>query len=80
MTPHEIRRLKLLRGARFSRRRDFLATVVGLWSTEGSTPYPSAYALRQYLDCRRALVSELGVEPATRTSRLRARILAGEAV
>jgi DNA-binding SARP family transcriptional activator len=38
------------------------------------------YALRQYLECRRALVSELGVEPAARTSRLQAHILAGEAV
>jgi DNA-binding SARP family transcriptional activator len=35
-------------------------------------------ALRQYLECRRALVDGLGVEPATSTSRLQARILAGE--
>jgi ATP/maltotriose-dependent transcriptional regulator MalT/DNA-binding SARP family transcriptional activator len=38
------------------------------------------YALRQYLECRRALISELGVEPAARTSRLQSRILAGEAI
>ena len=37
-------------------------------------------ALRQYLACRRALVEELGVEPAQATSRLQARILAGESV
>lgn len=37
-------------------------------------------ALRQYLECRRALVEELGVEPAEETSRLQARILAGEPV
>ncbi len=37
-------------------------------------------ALRQYLECRRALVDELGIEPATATSRLQARILAGEPV
>jgi len=38
------------------------------------------HALRQYLECRRALVAELGVEPAEETSRLQARVLAGEAV
>ena len=38
------------------------------------------YALRQYLECRRALIVELGVEPAARTSRLQSRILAGEAI
>lgn len=38
------------------------------------------YALRQYLECRRALVGELGMEPAASTSRLQARLLAGEAV
>jgi ATP/maltotriose-dependent transcriptional regulator MalT/DNA-binding SARP family transcriptional activator len=38
------------------------------------------HALRQYLECRRALVNGLGVEPAEATSRLQARILAGEAV
>jgi ATP/maltotriose-dependent transcriptional regulator MalT/DNA-binding SARP family transcriptional activator len=40
----------------------------------------TGHALRQYLECRRALVEELGVEPAEETSRLQARILAGEAV
>jgi DNA-binding SARP family transcriptional activator len=38
------------------------------------------HALRQYLECRRALVDALGVEPAAETSRLQAQILAGEAV
>ena len=38
------------------------------------------HALRQYLECRRALVDDLGVEPAEETARLQARILAGEAV
>jgi ATP/maltotriose-dependent transcriptional regulator MalT/DNA-binding SARP family transcriptional activator len=38
------------------------------------------HALRQYLECRRALVDALGVEPAEATSRLQARILAGETV
>jgi DNA-binding SARP family transcriptional activator len=37
-------------------------------------------ALRQFLECRRALVSELGVEPSAETSGLQARILAGEPV
>ena len=37
-------------------------------------------ALRQYLECRRALVDELGVEPAEATSRLQARVLTGEPV
>jgi ATP/maltotriose-dependent transcriptional regulator MalT/DNA-binding SARP family transcriptional activator len=40
----------------------------------------TSHALRQYLACRRALVDELGVEPAQATSRLHARILAGESV
>jgi DNA-binding SARP family transcriptional activator len=40
----------------------------------------TSHALRQYLECRRALVMELGVEPSLETSRLQARILAGEAV
>jgi DNA-binding SARP family transcriptional activator len=40
----------------------------------------TGHALRQYLECRRALVEHLGVEPAAETSRLQARILAGEAV
>jgi DNA-binding SARP family transcriptional activator len=38
------------------------------------------HALRQYMACRRALVEELGVEPSEETSRLQARILAGERV
>ena len=38
------------------------------------------HALRQFLECRRALVDGLGVEPAEATSRLQARILAGETV
>jgi len=37
-------------------------------------------ALRQFLECRRALVSDLGVEPSAETSALQARILAGEPV
>jgi ATP/maltotriose-dependent transcriptional regulator MalT/DNA-binding SARP family transcriptional activator len=37
-------------------------------------------ALRQYLECRRTLVEALGIEPAEATSRLQARILAGEPV
>jgi DNA-binding SARP family transcriptional activator len=40
----------------------------------------TGHALRQYLECRRALVDELGIEPADATSRLQARILAGESV
>ncbi len=38
----------------------------------------TGHALRQYLECRRALVEQLGVEPAAETSRLQARVLAGE--
>jgi DNA-binding SARP family transcriptional activator len=38
------------------------------------------HALRQYLECRRALVEGLGVEPSAVTSQLQARILAGENV
>jgi DNA-binding SARP family transcriptional activator len=38
------------------------------------------HALRQYLECRRVLVEDLGTEPAEETSRLQARILAGESV
>lgn len=34
-------------------------------------------ALRQYLECRRALVDELGVEPARETTELQSRVLAG---
>jgi DNA-binding SARP family transcriptional activator len=37
-------------------------------------------ALRQYLECRRALVSDLGVEPSAEASALQARILAGDPV
>jgi DNA-binding SARP family transcriptional activator len=37
-------------------------------------------ALRQFLECRRALVEQLGVEPASETARLQQRILAGEPV
>ena len=40
----------------------------------------TGHALRQYLECRRTLVETLGIEPAEATSRLQARILAGEAV
>jgi DNA-binding SARP family transcriptional activator/tetratricopeptide (TPR) repeat protein len=40
----------------------------------------TGHALRQFLACRRALVDALGIEPAEATSRLQARILAGEAV
>ncbi len=38
------------------------------------------YALRQYLECRRVLVEQLGVEPSEATSRLQAEILAGHPV
>ena len=38
------------------------------------------HALRQYLECRRALVDALGIEPSEVTAQLQARILAGEAV
>jgi len=38
------------------------------------------HALRQYLECRRALVEGLGIEPAVETSRLQELILAGEPV
>jgi DNA-binding SARP family transcriptional activator len=37
-------------------------------------------ALRQFLACRRALVEQLGVEPAIETARLQQRILAGDPV
>ena len=40
----------------------------------------TSHALRQYLECRRALVTELGVEPSAETSRLQARILAGDQI
>ncbi|HEU4975912.1 MAG TPA: BTAD domain-containing putative transcriptional regulator [Baekduia sp.] len=39
-----------------------------------------ARALRQYLECRRLLVDELGVEPSQETAELHRRILAGVAV
>jgi ATP/maltotriose-dependent transcriptional regulator MalT/DNA-binding SARP family transcriptional activator len=38
------------------------------------------HALRQFLECRRALVDSLGIEPAEATASLQARILAGERV
>jgi DNA-binding SARP family transcriptional activator len=38
------------------------------------------HALRQYLECRRVLVEQLGIEPATETSHLQERILAGDTV
>jgi DNA-binding SARP family transcriptional activator len=38
------------------------------------------HALRQYLACRRALVDQLGIEPAEETTALQRRVLAGEAV
>jgi ATP/maltotriose-dependent transcriptional regulator MalT/DNA-binding SARP family transcriptional activator len=37
----------------------------------------TGHALRQYLECRRLLVEELGVEPSGETRELHARILAG---
>ncbi|MBI5104136.1 MAG: winged helix-turn-helix domain-containing protein, partial [Solirubrobacterales bacterium] len=37
----------------------------------------TSHALRQYLECRRALVVELGVEPSAETAALQAGILAG---
>ena len=40
----------------------------------------TGHALRQYLECRRTLVETLGIEPAQATSRLQARVLAGEAI
>jgi DNA-binding SARP family transcriptional activator len=40
----------------------------------------TSHALRQYLACRHALVTELGVEPSAQTSAIQARILAGEPV
>src|SRR5437763_11120828 len=38
------------------------------------------HALRQFLECRRALVTELGVEPGEETVALQRRVLAGEAI
>jgi DNA-binding SARP family transcriptional activator len=40
----------------------------------------TSHALRQYLECRRALVVGLGVEPSAETARLQARVLAGDPV
>jgi DNA-binding SARP family transcriptional activator len=51
-------------------------TLIAAYARAGRT----GQALRQYLECRRALVDGLGVEPSEATSRLQARILAGEAV
>jgi DNA-binding SARP family transcriptional activator len=39
-----------------------------------------AHALRQFLECRRRLVDELGMEPAAQTVELQRRVLAGEPV
>jgi DNA-binding SARP family transcriptional activator len=38
------------------------------------------HALRQFLECRRALVDQLGVEPSAATAELHARVLAGASV
>ena len=38
------------------------------------------HALRQYLECRRALVDALAIEPAAETASLQRRIMAGEAL
>jgi ATP/maltotriose-dependent transcriptional regulator MalT/DNA-binding SARP family transcriptional activator len=40
----------------------------------------TSQALRQFLECRRAMVVELGVEPSEETAKLQSRILAGESV
>jgi ATP/maltotriose-dependent transcriptional regulator MalT/DNA-binding SARP family transcriptional activator len=40
----------------------------------------TSHALRQYLECRRRLVVELGIEPGAETTAVHARILAGERV
>jgi DNA-binding SARP family transcriptional activator len=40
----------------------------------------TSQALRQFLECRRLLVEQLGIEPSSETSALQARILAGESV
>jgi DNA-binding SARP family transcriptional activator len=39
-----------------------------------------AHALRQYLECRRRLVDELGVEPASDTMDVQRRVLAGDPI
>jgi len=40
----------------------------------------TSHALRQFLECRHALINQLGVEPSAQTSAVQARILAGERV
>jgi DNA-binding SARP family transcriptional activator len=40
----------------------------------------TSQALRQFLECRRAMVTVLGVEPSSETAEVQARILAGEPV
>ena len=50
--------------------------LITAYARAGST----GHALRQYLECRRTLAESLGTEPAEATSRLQARILAGETV
>ena len=40
----------------------------------------TSQALRQFLECRRALIEDSGIEPGAETARLQARILAGEPV
>jgi DNA-binding SARP family transcriptional activator len=40
----------------------------------------TSHALRQFLECRHALITQLGVEPSAQTSAVQARILAGEPV
>jgi LuxR family maltose regulon positive regulatory protein len=50
--------------------------LIAAYARSGRT----GHALRQYLECRRALIDQLGVEPAEATSRLQARVLAGELV
>jgi DNA-binding SARP family transcriptional activator len=40
----------------------------------------TSHALRQYLECRRRLVVELGIEPDAETASIHGRILAGEPI
>ena len=40
----------------------------------------TSQALRQFLECRRSMITVLGVEPSAETSGIQARILAGEPV
>jgi len=40
----------------------------------------TSQALRQFLECRRSMITVLGVEPSAETSEIQARILAGEPV